>query len=85
MQHRLDVVENPALDRVFQPVRFEVVVERERRQVAPFLGASETIHDEDAIVALAVERPYERAADEPGAARDEREALVDGGHANGQF
>ena len=49
-------------------VGVEVVVEAQRREVAPLLGSVEPIGDEDAVVAAPVERPHERAADEPGAA-----------------
>ncbi len=69
---RAHVVQRAAPDCGDEIVGLDVIVEPQRREIAPLLRAVETIGDEDAVVAAPVERPHERAADEAGAASDQR-------------
>ena len=77
MVDRLNAVERVAIDRGQQRLGIDVVVEAQRREVAPLLGSIEPIGDENAIVAALVERPHEGAADEPrGAGHQRRHAQI---------
>ena len=69
-------VQRPALDRRHELVDLDVVVERQRREVAPLLAPAETIDDEDPADAALVERPHHGAADEARPAGDDCEAVV---------
>ena len=64
----LERVEQPAVDLVFEPVGFQVVVEPKRREVAPLLAAIEPVDGDDAIVPALVEGPDDGASDQTGGA-----------------
>ena len=52
-------------------IRFEIILERERRQVAPLLAALKEIGDDNPLAAAPVQLPHQRATYETRAASDE--------------
>jgi hypothetical protein len=83
VEHAVELAERAALEARDQVVGLEVVLEGERREVAPLGVGAEAVAHHHAVGAAAVERPHECRADEAGAARDERAAEGPRGAARG--
>ncbi len=64
-------VEQPQLDLVAERVGFDVVVEAQRREVAPLVATVQPIDGDDALVPALIEGPDDGAPDEAGGAGDE--------------
>ena len=65
------MVEQPEPDLVAEGVGFDVVVEPQGHEIAPFFASVEAIDGNDPLVAALIERPDDGASDEAGGTSDE--------------
>jgi hypothetical protein len=69
VQYEIERTHGAAVEARDQVVRVEVILKAQGDQVAPFFIRAQPVGDDDAIDAVLVEGPHQRAANEPGATR----------------